>query len=171
MNRFSSRRQRLDHAYLARRLAGAKAYRRIAGYFRSSIFELVGEQIAGIGKVQRVPKPEYDGTFRCCSLGRRAGFIVRNLRDLARRAGCTAVSLRVADGVAGSGYVAPCWLGEGCHATTQRRDEAGVAGSIVTPKCWTTRRVRAAPRSRATGSPSFRRGPSTRVEGATGRPP
>jgi hypothetical protein len=60
MNRFSSRRQRLDHAYLARRLAGAKAYRRIAGYFRSSIFELVGEEIAGIGKVQIVCNSELD---------------------------------------------------------------------------------------------------------------
>ena len=60
MNRFSSRRQRLDHAYLARILAGAKAYRRIAGYFRSSIFDLVGEQIAGIGKVQIVCNSELD---------------------------------------------------------------------------------------------------------------
>jgi hypothetical protein len=40
INRFSSRRKRLDHAFLAKRLAGAKSYIRIAGYFRSSIFEL-----------------------------------------------------------------------------------------------------------------------------------
>ncbi len=46
INRFSSRRQRLDHAFLADRLRGAKSYNRIAGYFRSSIFELVGEEIA-----------------------------------------------------------------------------------------------------------------------------
>ena len=43
LERFSSRRQRLDHGYLAQRLAGATSYRRIAGYFRSSILELVGE--------------------------------------------------------------------------------------------------------------------------------
>jgi len=51
LNRFSSRRERLDHAFLAQRLKGAKSYRRIAGYFRSSIFELVGEEIAAIPKV------------------------------------------------------------------------------------------------------------------------
>jgi len=60
MNRFSSRRQRLDHAFLSQKLAGAKSYRRIAGYFRSSIFELVGEEIAGIPKVQIVCNSELD---------------------------------------------------------------------------------------------------------------
>ena len=60
MNRFSSRRQRLDHAFLADRLRGAKSYRRIAGYFRSSIFELVGEEIAIIPKVQIVCNSELD---------------------------------------------------------------------------------------------------------------
>src|SRR4030065_35658 len=48
INRFSSRRQRLDHAFLSAKLGGARSYRRIAGYFRSSIFELVGEEIAAI---------------------------------------------------------------------------------------------------------------------------
>jgi hypothetical protein len=43
ISRFSSRRQRLDRDYLSPRLRGARSYRRIAGYFRSSIFELVGE--------------------------------------------------------------------------------------------------------------------------------
>lgn len=60
INRFSSRRQRLDHAFLSKKLAGAKSYRRIAGYFRSSIFELVGEEIAGIPKVQIVCNSELD---------------------------------------------------------------------------------------------------------------
>lgn len=44
INRFSSRRRRLDHAFLANRLKGAKSYVRIAGYFRSSIFELAGRR-------------------------------------------------------------------------------------------------------------------------------
>ena len=48
INRFSSRRQRLDRAFLSAKLKNAKAYCRIAGYFRSSIFELVGEEIAAI---------------------------------------------------------------------------------------------------------------------------
>jgi len=60
INRFSSRRQRLDHAFLANRLRGAKSYRRIAGYFRSSIFELVGEEIANIPHVQIVCNSELD---------------------------------------------------------------------------------------------------------------
>ncbi len=60
INRFSSRRQRLDHAFLADRLKRAKSYRRIAGYFRSSIFELVGEEIAGIPHVQIVCNSELD---------------------------------------------------------------------------------------------------------------
>src|SRR3954468_6802199 len=60
INRFSSRRQRLDHAFLGARLKGAVAYKRIAGYFRSSIFELVGEEIASIPKVQIVCNSELD---------------------------------------------------------------------------------------------------------------
>src|SRR5208283_162560 len=60
INRFSSRRQRLDHAFLAKRLKGAKSYVRIAGYFRSSIFELVGEEIAGIADVRIVCNSELD---------------------------------------------------------------------------------------------------------------
>ena len=60
IRRFSSRRQRLDQAFLSEKLRGAKAYRRIAGYFRSSIFELVGEEIAAIPRVQVVCNSELD---------------------------------------------------------------------------------------------------------------
>jgi superfamily II DNA or RNA helicase len=60
LRRFSSRRQRLDQAFLNEKLAGARAYRRIAGYFRSSIFELVGEEVARIPKVQVVCNSELD---------------------------------------------------------------------------------------------------------------
>lgn len=60
INRFSSRRQRLDHVFLSARLKDAKSYKRIAGYFRSSIFELVGEEIATIPKVQIVCNSELD---------------------------------------------------------------------------------------------------------------
>ena len=58
--RFSSRRQRLDHAFLSSRLKEAKSYKRIAGYLRSSIFELVGEDFASIPKVQIVCNSELD---------------------------------------------------------------------------------------------------------------
>src|SRR5712691_3425168 len=60
IHRFSSRRQRLDQAFLANRLKGAKSYKRIAGYFRSSIFELVGEELADIPQVQIVCNSELD---------------------------------------------------------------------------------------------------------------
>jgi SNF2 family DNA or RNA helicase len=60
IHRFSSRRQRLDQSFLANRLKGAKSYKRIAGYFRSSIFELVGEEIANIPHVQIVCNSELD---------------------------------------------------------------------------------------------------------------
>lgn len=60
INRFSSRRKQLDRAFLADRLRDAKSYKRIAGYFRSSIFELVGEEIAAIPKVQIVCNSELD---------------------------------------------------------------------------------------------------------------
>ena len=60
INRFSSRRKRLDHAFLSDRLKDATSYKRIAGYFRSSIFELVGEEIAAIPKVQIVCNSELD---------------------------------------------------------------------------------------------------------------
>src|SRR3954469_25815540 len=60
INRFSSRRKRLDHAFLSVKLRGAKSYKRIAGYFRSSIFELVGEEIAAIPQVRIVCNSELD---------------------------------------------------------------------------------------------------------------
>lgn len=50
LQRHSSRRCRLDKAVLNQRLEGAVAYDRIAGYFRSSLFEVAGEainQVAG----------------------------------------------------------------------------------------------------------------------------
>lgn len=60
INRYSSRRQRLDHAFLRERLRRATTYHRIAGYFRSSIFELVGEEISGIPDVRIVCNSELD---------------------------------------------------------------------------------------------------------------
>ena len=60
IQRFSSRRQRLDTEFLAQRLKGAVSYRRIAGYFRSSIFELVGEEVGDIPDVRIVCNSELD---------------------------------------------------------------------------------------------------------------
>ncbi|RWO93811.1 MAG: DEAD/DEAH box helicase [Mesorhizobium sp.] len=60
IRRFSSRHRRLDQAFLNATLKDARSYKRIAGYFRSSIFELVGEEIAAIPKVQIVCNSELD---------------------------------------------------------------------------------------------------------------
>ena len=60
LTRFSSRRQRLDHAFLRDRLRRAKSDKRIAGYFRSSIFELVGEEIAAIPDVRVLCNSDLD---------------------------------------------------------------------------------------------------------------
>ncbi len=54
INRYSSRRTRLDHSFLSQRLKGAQSYDRIAGYFNSSLFELVGEQLESISGHIRV---------------------------------------------------------------------------------------------------------------------
>lgn len=53
--RYSSRRQSLNHSFLSSSLKKAHSYDRIAGYFSSSLLELVGEEIDSIsGKVRIV---------------------------------------------------------------------------------------------------------------------
>ena len=54
IQRHSSRRNRLDHAVLNQRLEGAISYDRIAGYFRSSLFEVAGETLAKINGPIRI---------------------------------------------------------------------------------------------------------------------
>jgi len=60
IRRFSSRTEKLDTEFLAKILKGASKYFRIAGYFRSSVFELVGEEIALIPEVKIVCNSELD---------------------------------------------------------------------------------------------------------------
>ena len=60
IRRFSSRTERLDKEFLSKALEGAVKYYRIAGYFRSSVFELVGEEIARIPEVKIVCNSELD---------------------------------------------------------------------------------------------------------------
>ena len=60
LDRFSSRHGRLSHVYLKDRLKGASEYLRIAGYFRSSIFDLVNEEIESIGKVRVICNADLD---------------------------------------------------------------------------------------------------------------
>ena len=54
IRRFSSRTQQLDSSFLLEHLKGARSYKRIAGYFTSSLFEVAGEQLQDIPQVQIV---------------------------------------------------------------------------------------------------------------------
>jgi SNF2 family DNA or RNA helicase len=54
IRRFSSRTHRLDASFLKKHLPGAKSYKRIAGYFTSSLFEVAGEALEQIPEVKIV---------------------------------------------------------------------------------------------------------------------
>lgn len=54
IRRLSSRRQPLGRSFLNDRLAGAVAYDRIAGYFRSSVFEIAGEAFEAVAGPVRI---------------------------------------------------------------------------------------------------------------------
>lgn len=59
INRYSSRRESISDSLLNKKLKNAKSYDRIAGYFRSSIFEVAGEELDSIeGKVRVVCNSE-----------------------------------------------------------------------------------------------------------------
>jgi superfamily II DNA or RNA helicase len=54
INRYSSRRSKLSHAFLNEKLKNAVGYDRIAGYFCSSILEIAGESIEQISGITRI---------------------------------------------------------------------------------------------------------------------
>ncbi|CAJ3066368.1 helicase, C-terminal:dead/deah box helicase, n-terminal [Burkholderia pseudomallei] len=54
IRRISSRTHRLDASFLMQHLIGAKSYKRIAGYFTSSLFEVAGEALEQIPEVKIV---------------------------------------------------------------------------------------------------------------------
>jgi hypothetical protein len=54
LQRHSSRLNRLDQTVLTQRLNGAVSYDRIAGYFRSSLFEVAGEALASVAGPVRI---------------------------------------------------------------------------------------------------------------------
>lgn len=61
LSRHSSRQSRLDQSVLNERLRGAASYDRIAGYFRSSLFEVAGEALQSItGKVRIICNSDID---------------------------------------------------------------------------------------------------------------
>jgi hypothetical protein len=59
IERFSSRHEALGDV-LTTRLAGASRYLRIAGYFRSSLLEVVGEALEGVGEIRVVCNGDLD---------------------------------------------------------------------------------------------------------------
>ena len=70
INRFSSRTHSLETEFLTKSLEGAVKYLRIAGYFRSSIFELIGEEISKIPEVKIVCNSELDIQDFLTAIGR-----------------------------------------------------------------------------------------------------
>jgi hypothetical protein len=54
LRRLSSRTHRLDASFLMQHLVGAKSYKRIAGYFTSSLFEVAGEVLEHVPEVKIV---------------------------------------------------------------------------------------------------------------------
>lgn len=54
IRRLSSRTDRLDRSFLAEHLQGARSYRRIAGYFTSSLFEVAHEWLDSVADVRIV---------------------------------------------------------------------------------------------------------------------
>lgn len=61
IQRYSSRKKRLDQAFLNNKLKGAKQYDRIAGYFSSSILEVAGEAIDEMdGRVRVICNSDLD---------------------------------------------------------------------------------------------------------------
>lgn len=61
LQRHSSRRTRLDQSVLNQRLEGAVSYDRIAGYFRSSLFEVAGEALSKVtGRIRIICNSDID---------------------------------------------------------------------------------------------------------------
>lgn len=61
IRRYSSRRERLDRTFLSTRLQGASGYDRIAGYFNSSLLDLMGEALEAVsGPIRVVCNSELD---------------------------------------------------------------------------------------------------------------
>ena len=59
IHRYSSRQQPLGQSFISDKLAGAQSYDRIAGFFRSSIFEVAGEALDSLtGKVRVICNSE-----------------------------------------------------------------------------------------------------------------
>lgn len=70
VRRFSSRREHLADTFLRSRLRNARQYLRVAGYFRSSLLELVREELTTVPDIRVVCNSNLDP--RDCQVARRA---------------------------------------------------------------------------------------------------
>ena len=93
IRRFSSRRHPLDRSFICSRLENARSFDRIAGYFCSSLLEVVGEQLESVaGKVRMVCNSE---------LTRADVETARAAQMAVRRAWCAFEPEKLLDGVSG----------------------------------------------------------------------
>ena len=93
IRRFSSRRHPLDRSFICSRLENARSFDRIAGYFCSSLLEVVGEQLEAVaGKVRMVCNSE---------LTRADVETARAAQMAVRRAWCAFEPEKLLDGVSG----------------------------------------------------------------------
>lgn len=103
LRRFSSRRASLYEKFLKERLASAKRYDRIAGYFQSSLFDLANEELAAIPEVRIVCNTEVNAddvkTVRMAT-GARRKELEESLLRLAWNAGHFGHQIDVHGGVA-----------------------------------------------------------------------
>ena len=74
LQRHSSRRTRLDQSVLNQRLEGAVSYDRIAGYFRSSLFEVAGEALSKVtGPIRIICNSDIDPQDMATAAAAQAG--------------------------------------------------------------------------------------------------
>lgn len=80
IQRFSSRRHKLDKAFLSTRLQGATIYDRIAGYFNSSLLDLMAEELEAVsGQIRVVCNSDLDAldvqTARAAAQAQRLSWV------------------------------------------------------------------------------------------------
>ena len=129
LRRFSSRLVRLDHAFLRDRLRGARQYDRIAGYFRSSIFEVAAEELQTVGRIRVVCNSDLNPEDLKASKEARASAMLQ--RWWADRADGEAVELDTL--LRGDRYARLKQMLEARDASGQPRVEIKVVDRLVAP--------------------------------------
>ncbi|CAA9889431.1 hypothetical protein METHB2_1000001 [Candidatus Methylobacter favarea] len=72
ITRYSSRQTPLDGSFLNQKLQSAQCYDRIAGYFRSSIFEVAGEALDSVsGKIRVICNSDLEAVWKLSRQAKR----------------------------------------------------------------------------------------------------